>query len=234
VIRTSDTQIIEGTQVIIQTSQISGSSEGTDISVDIGEEWIEEYLRLNGFFLIRRFTIHFVDKNPSDVDFIGVRMPGSVEVVEDEADPLQSEVFEDDPRLQRFLPPECIALLIAEVTLSHKKSEIEKRISRLKDRNRVEYILRRLGVHVSNTVSDLLDGKIVDSDSLFKSALIRILFLHTEKLVEKYQKENPELVLLSWANARNFVKRRSRYKIKARGVHNLPRNVQSFIRSRQQ
>ena len=204
------------------------------MSTDIGEELIEEYLRLNGFFLIRRFTIHHTDKNPSDVDFIGVRMPGSIEIVEDATDPLQSVVFEDDPRLQHFFPPDCIAILMAEVTLSHKKVEIEERISKLKDRNRAEYVLRRFGIHVPNIISDLLDRKITKSESLFKLTLTRTLFLHTEKLVEKYQKENPELVFLSWTSAQNFVKKRSSYKIKSRGVHNLPRNIQLFIRSRQQ
>ena len=190
-------------------------------------------MRLNGFFLIRRFTIHYMNKNPSDVDFVGVRMPRSSEIVEDETDPLQSVVFEDDPRMQHFLPPECIALLMAEVTLSHKKGEIEERISKLKDRNRVEYVLRRIGIYAPNTISDLLDGKITKSDGLPRSALIRILFLHTEKLVEKYRKENPELAFLSWISAQNFLKERSHYKIKARGVHSLPRNIQLFIRSQQ-
>lgn len=203
------------------------------MSIDVGEELIEEYLRLNGFFLIRRFTIHFKDKNPSDVDLIGVRMPDSFEIIEDEDDPLQSEVFEDDPKLLKVLPQECITLLMAEVTLSHRKKDIEERILKLRDRNRVEYVLRRFGIDVFNIVSDLLDGKMVDLGGLFRSKLVRTLFVHTEELVEKYQRRNSDLMFLSWTRAQDFLKKRSGYKIKAKGVHNLPRFIQSFIRSRQ-
>lgn len=160
-------------------------------------------------------------------------MPGSAEIVEDRTDPLQSEVFEDDNELLKLQPSKCIALLIAEVTLSHRSSEIKERILRLRDRARIEYILRRFGIHDSKIVSRLIDEETVDLNPHYGLKLIRVFFVHTKGLVEKYQKKNPELVFLSWTHAKDFIRRRSKYKIKSRGVQSLPKHIQFFIRSRQ-
>jgi hypothetical protein len=201
------------------------------MSFNSGEEIVGEYLRLNGFLLIRDFTIHFIDRNPSDIDFIGVRMPYSVECCIHENGQLSTLIFEEDNVNLDFLSSECIIFLVSEVTLSNKKKEIEKRIGYLRNHVRLEYALRRLGVTSTDETLELIKGNEVQINSTFKAKLSRILFLYNDELVEKYQKDNPDIKILSLKHARDFIKQRAKYDIKSRAPNLLPPYIQLAIRN---
>lgn len=66
------------------------------LSANILENQASEYLRLNGFFLIPNFVVHFENARAQEIDLIDIRPPGSVEMTMYSDGSYSNFVFKDD------------------------------------------------------------------------------------------------------------------------------------------
>jgi hypothetical protein len=188
---------------------------------NIFEGQVEEYFRYNGFFLIRDYVIHFEGKQAQEIDFVGVRLPYSIEQTVYSNGNFSTYVFEDDYEKLFLHEPNKIILLVAEVTESKYDREIKKRINYLRDKTRIGYALQRLGIINPDDVSVLLkNGEIRVNGA--NRCLTRILFVLNDKLVNKYRERNTDIVFISQSDVISFIKKRAKINIKERGRAILP------------
>jgi len=197
------------------------------MSNNVFEEQVSEYLRYNGFFLVRDFVIHFEDAQACEIDFIGIRLPRSVEQTVYSDGRYSSFVFQDDSeKLGPNETPEMI-FLIAEVTESTQDSKIKERIDKLKNLIRISYGLQRLGIIEEEYVDELMHGRSIHSEGV-RARLVRILFVLNDRIVDKYEKEN-NITLISRGDVLSFIKSRAKIDIKARSRTLLPRWLHHFV-----
>lgn len=188
---------------------------------NVFEEQVSEYLRYNGFFLIRDFVIHFEDGQAQEMDFVGIRLPESVEQTMYSDGHFSRFVFQDDGERLSFSETPEIVLLVAEVTES--KREIEKQIDRLRKPTRIRYALQRLGIIGEKDVDRLIHNNRISCIEGVRTRLLRILFVPTSRIVEKCQKENPDIAFISQGDVLSFIEERAKIDIKERARVHLPR-----------
>ena len=199
------------------------------MSDNVLEDQVSEYLRYNGFFLIRGFVIHFEDAQAQEIDFVGVRLPKSVEQTAYSNGRYSNFVFKDDDRrLELSSSPEII-LLVAEATESDKRTEITKRIGKLRDTIRISYALQRLGVIENEDIEKLLNEETINYSEGIRARLLRLLFVLNDQIVTKYQKENNDISFISQSDVLSFIEERSKIDIKSRAKALLPRWLHYFV-----
>lgn len=199
------------------------------MSDNVLEDQVSEYLRYNGFFLIRGFVIHFEDAQAQEIDFVGVRLPKSVEQTAYSNGRYSNLVFkDDDSRLKLSSSPEII-LLVAEATESDKRREITERIGKLRDPIRISYALQRLGVIENEDIEKLLNEETINYSEGIRARLLRLLFVLNDQIVTKYQKENNDISFISQSNVLSFIEERSKIDIKSRAKALLPRWLHYFV-----
>lgn len=202
---------------------------GILVNSNIFEEQAGEYLRYNGFFLIRGFVIHFEDAQPEEIDFVSIRLPESVEQTMYANGSFSNFVFKDDgDKLNLSEIPEII-LLVAEVTESDKDPKIKKRIGKLRDPIRISYALQRFGVIEREYINELVRGKAIKYLDDVKACLMRILFVLNDEIAIKYRKENSDIIFISQSDVCSFIENRSKIDIKKRGRTLLPRWLHFFV-----
>ena len=202
---------------------------GLAMSDNVLEDQVSEYLRYNGFFLIRGFVIHFEDAQAQEIDFVGVRLPKSVEQTAYSNGRYSNFVFKDDDRrLELSSSPEII-LLVAQATESDKRTEITKRIGKLRDTIRISYALQRLGVIENEDIEKLLNEETINYSEGIRARLLRLLFVLNDQIVTKYQKENNDISFISQSNVLSFIEERSKIDIKSRAKALLPRWLHYFV-----
>ena len=180
------------------------------------------YLRLNGFFHITNFTVHYVERNPEEIDFIGIRFPKSSEKPMKEDGSFEDRhPFRDDDKLLEALDDSKLITLIGEATISPYRSEIAERINKLRNPLRTKYALQRFGILDEGTLK-----KIVNKNSDMFS-LLRILFVLSDKCVPR---ENIEgIKWLTYSHVSSFILERANDVYKIRGVQLLPEGFQNFV-----
>ena len=179
------------------------------------------YLRLNGFFHITDFTVHYTDRNPEEIDFIGIRLPNSVEkAIKSDGSFDENHVFNDDPRLLGWINNSKLTILLGEATMSSQDVQIEERIKKLNDRVRIKYALQRFGIFVEEGIENALS-----KNSQFE--LLRVLFLISEKLIPKMQTESVRF--LTYRHISKFIQNRANDVLKIRSVALLPEGLQNMV-----
>ena len=78
---------------------------------NVFEEQVGEYLRYNGFFLIRDYVIHFEDRQAQEIDFVGVRLPQSIEQTVHSDGHFSAFIFKDDYEKLNLDEPHKMILL---------------------------------------------------------------------------------------------------------------------------
>jgi len=190
---------------------------------NIFEEQVSEYLRYNGFFLIRDFVVHFEDSHPQEIDFVGIRLPKSVEQTVYSDGRYSNFVFGDDVEKLNLGDTSDAILLIAEVTESEKDTAIKERISKLRNKIRGSYALQRLGVHSKGNIDALFNGKSIDYFGNVKAHLLRVLFVLNDQIAIKYSEENNDITFISRKDIISFIKKRAKMNIKQPSRTLLPR-----------
>jgi hypothetical protein len=198
------------------------------MSVNIFEDQAHEYLRLNGFFLVRNFVIHFENAQAQEIDLLGIRLPGSVEQTMYSDGKFATLVFQDDERLELRDNSEVI-LLIGEVTESTSNTEIQKRISHLRNHMRIKYALQRFGIVEMRDAEKLALGEIIEHPSCTRLRLLRILFLINDETAINYQKQNSDLTFISQKHILDFIDKRAKINIKERARTHLPRWLHNSV-----
>lgn len=199
------------------------------MSNNVFEEHVSEYLRYNGFFLIRGFVIHFEDDQAQGVDFVGVKLPKSVEQTVYSNGGFSNFVFQDDGEKLSISDPSEIILLIAEVTESSQDREIKKRIDKLRNPIRIGYALQRLGIIEKEAVNELIKGKSINYFGDVRTHLSRVLFVLNNQIAEKYRKENKDITFISQSHTLSFIKERAKIDIKQRARTHLPPWLHYFV-----
>lgn len=199
------------------------------MSKNIFEEQVDEYLRYNGFFLVRGFVIHFEDAHAQEIDFVGVRLPRSVEQTVYSGGRYSNFVFQDDYEKLNLNKMSEIILLIAEVTESSQDREIKKRIDKLRNPIRISYALQRLGIIEKEAVNELIRGKSISYFRDIRTRLSRVLFVLNNQIAEKYRKENKDITFISQSHALSFIKERAKIDIKQRARTHLPPWLHYFV-----
>jgi hypothetical protein len=198
------------------------------MSTNILEDQANEYLRLNGFFLIPNFVIHLENAQAQEIDLLGIRLAGSVEQTMESNGGYAQLVFQNDERLELCDNSDTI-LLIGEVTESSAAREIKKRIDYLRDTMRIGYSLQRFGVIERTEVYRLIEGKAIRRSGGAGMRLLRVLFVLNDKIAEKYQELNEDLVFLSQEHILGFINKRAKINIKERARILLPRWLHDSI-----
>jgi len=199
------------------------------MSVNPFEEQASEYLRYNGFFLIRGFVIHFEDANAQEIDFVGVRLPESVEQTVYSDGQFSAFVFKDDgEKLDLSDTPEII-LVVAEVTESKKGIKVEERIEKLRDPIRIGYALRRLGVIEKEDIGMLLHGKSIDYSNGVRARLLQLLFVLNKRMAMKYREKNSDITFITQNDVLSFIGERAKINIKERARAHLPRWLHNCV-----
>ena len=191
------------------------------MSNNVFEEQVSEYLRYNGFFLIRDFVIHFENAQAQEIDFVGIRLPESVEQTMYSDGYFSTFVFQDDGERLSFSETPEIVLLVAEVTES--KTEIKRQIDRLRNPIRIRYALQRLGIIGEKDVDRLIHKDRASYIEGVGTRLLRILFVLTSRIAEKCQEENPDIAFISQSDVLSFIEERAKIDIKERARTLLPR-----------
>ncbi len=195
---------------------------GFAMGINIFEDQAGEYLRLNGFFLIPNFVIHFEDAQAQEIDLLGVRLSGSVEQTMYSNGGFAKSVFQDDDKLDLRDNSETI-FLIGEVTESVYNNEIKKRISYLRDQVRINYALQRFGVIDKTDIDSIAKGEIIKHSSKTGVRLLRVLFVLNDEIAGRYQTQNNDLVFISQKHVRDFIAKRATINLKKRARTLLPR-----------
>jgi len=196
---------------------------------NIFEEQVSEYLRYNGFFLIRDFVIHFEDSQPQEIDFVGIRLPKSIEQTMYSNGRYSNFVFEEDVEKLNLGDTSNAILLIAEVTESEKNSAIKERISKLGNKIRGSYALQRLGVYSKENIDALFNGKSINYFGNVKAYLLRVLFILNDQIAIKYIEENNGITFISRKDVISFIKRRAKINIKRQSRALLPRWLHNYV-----
>lgn len=113
------------------------------------------YLRLNGFFLITNFTLHFTskEKKAEEIDFVGVRFPKSCEKPLKENGNYDDEyAFTDDEKILTWVDSSKATVLLGEATMSTQDYVINDRVRKLKDPLRTKYAMQRFGIVDSRAI----------------------------------------------------------------------------------
>lgn len=118
---------------------------------NFGEELAYWYFRLNGFFLIDDFVLHKADldgNNNADSDLVGIRNPHTYERIG------LDDVNDNCPVLNEIIPDlrENQVAIICEV----KAGTVSPTI-RLGDRDRIRYVLRRIGTIPLEGIDDVAE-----------------------------------------------------------------------------
>lgn len=183
------------------------------------------YLRLNGFFHVTDFTVHFTDKNPEEIDFIGVRFPNSIEkAIRSNGSFDEDHVFADDPYILEWIDNSKLTIVLGEATMSPYGDKIAERIEKLDSPLRIKYALQRFGITSENEIK-----KILSNNSKIK--LLRVLFLISDKLIPN-QKSAVEF--LTYQHISSFIQDRANDALKIKGIALLPQGLQdvvTFLRS---
>lgn len=185
------------------------------------EEKASEYLRLNGFFLISNFVIHFEDKQPEEIDFLGTKLPGSIEQTMFANGQFSTCVFQDDVSIP-LDDNSNIMLLVGEATESTSRAEIQKRIDYLRNENRLRYSLQRFGIIQNDDMERLIKTGSLDARG-YGLSLLRILFVINNELAEVFRAANGDIIFLSIKQLDDFIQSRAKIDIKQRARTLLPR-----------
>ena len=179
------------------------------------EEKAKEYLRLNGFFTIPKFVLHFTDGQAKEIDILGVRLKGSVEQAMEKRGQFVPIVFGDDETLALGDNSKDI-LLIAEATESPDRGEVRKRLNYLREKTRLEYALQRFGFVSEKDIENLIGGRVTDKK------LLKVMFVIKEDLKASLVDENRDIVIISWNHLSAFINNRAGIDIKQRARMLLP------------
>ena len=182
------------------------------------------YLRLNGFFHITNFTLHFVPKSKKaeEIDFVGLRFPNSSEMPMTESGDYDETIpFEDDVQLLEIIDYSKITVLVGEATMSPNPNMISDRVKKLEDCTRIKYVLQRFGVFDNKEIERIIKGK---SE---RFSLLRIVFVLTKKTL--CQDNFNDVRFLSYRDLYSFIKERASHVLKASGIHLLPEGLQDFV-----
>jgi hypothetical protein len=192
-----------------------------NLTKNIFEDQVAEYLRYNGFFAINDYVMHIDNRQAQEIDFVGIRLPHSVEQTICPDGIFSTFVFKDDYEKLALNEPKITTLLVAEVTESIYDKEIKKRIEYLKDKARIAYALQRLGVMDRDDVYALMSHTIVNINGI-NCNLTRVLFVINDDIVDKHKEKNKDILLISRNDIFTFIKNRAKINIKRRGRILLP------------
>ena len=168
------------------------------------------YLRLNGFFHIANFTLHFVDKQAEEVDFVGVRLPNSKEIPMNSSGAFrQRETFRDDSNLISEDITSRLILLMGEASATFSKAEIQKKVNKLSNDIRRDYVMKRFG-----------------AIQQWNPHLLKVLFLTSNKLVPE---DNDQIKFITLKQMSDFINSRAEHALKASAVHLLPPRLQEAV-----
>lgn len=199
------------------------------MSTNIFEGQVSEYLRYNGFFFIRDFVIHFEDGRPQEIDFVGIRLPKSIEQTAYRNGRYSNFVFEDDVERLNLGSVSDVILLIAEVTESKRDVAIKERIGKLRNKIRGSYALQRFGIYSKRDIDTLFNGKSIDFFGNTKARLLRVLFVISYQKAIKYAKENNDITFISRKDVISFIMKRAKINIKKQSRTLLPRWLHNYI-----
>lgn len=182
------------------------------------------YLRLNGFFHMVNFSLHFTPKKKKaeEIDFVGVRFPNSSEKpLTKNGDYDERFPFRDDKQLLCLMDNSKVAILLGEATMSSNATVISERVRKLKDPLRTKYVLQRFGIFDSEEIEKIADG------TSNRFCMLRIMFVLSERTVPKKDFEGVEF--LSYLDMSSFIQNRASHALKASGIHLLPEGLQDFV-----
>jgi hypothetical protein len=181
------------------------------------------YLRLNGFFLITNFTLHYTSKKKKteEIDFVGVRFPNSREIpLTKNGDYDEEYAFVDDEKMLKWIDNSKITILLGEATMSTQNYLVKDRIRKLNDSFRTKYAMQRFGIFDSKTIEEIANGR---SD---KFSLLRIMFVLSYDAVPK---NDCKIRFLSYSDLSTFALNRAAHISKASSISLLPEGLQDFV-----
>lgn len=156
------------------------------------------------------FTLHFVDKQAEEVDFIGVRFPNSKEIPMNSSGTFEEdETFNDDSNLISEDMNSKLLLLIGEASASFSVAEIQERINKLSSDIRVNYVIKRFG-----TIQK------------WHPFLLKALFLPSSKLIPE---NNGSIKFITLKQMSDFINNRAMHATKASAPHLLPPGLQEAV-----
>jgi len=182
------------------------------------------YLRLNGFFHIANFTVHYTPKSKKaeEIDFVGVRFPNSSEKpLKEDGNYDDIHPFEDDEKILCMIDKSKVTILLGEATVSLNSQAISRRIEKLKNTLRIKYVLQRFGIFDREEIERIINGK---SNRFY---LLRIMFVLSKKNVRIKDVEN--IKFLSYRDLYSFIEDRAKHISKVSSIHLLPQGLQDFV-----
>ena len=182
------------------------------------------YLRLNGFFHMTNFSLHFTSKKKKaeEIDFLGVRFPNSSELPMTETGDYDDRIpFADDEQLMKMIDNSKITILLGEATMSPNSDYISDRVEKLNNHVRIKYALQRFGIFEDREVKEIIEGT---SDEF---SLLRVMFVLSKKNLQG--NDFRPVKLLSYRDLYSFIQDRASHALKASGIHLLPEGLQDFV-----
>lgn len=165
--------------------------------------------------------MHYVDKKPEEIDFIGARFPNSIEkAMRSDGSFDNSQIFKDDRQIIGFIDNSKMIILLGEATMSIYPSEIRERANKLNNLIRVKYTLQRFGIIDNEEIARIVAGT---SDTI---RLLKIIFLLAEKLIPT---QVGDIKFLTYKQITSFIQDRANNILKIKGKALLPSGLQDVV-----